>query len=1681
MSEAVELFTTSIRSHPVVRGRHERYISVLSVLHIPFICHDLASDPEAKRRWRRKAIVDPQIPGLLVHNEWRGTFAEFEEAVENGEVHAFLRIEGGHAPRAAPAAPSARAEDRPRPGKLPLARLAPPGSGPRAEPDADEMLFNLLPQGTTVTDAQVDELLKELEKPLQRTPRRTYVPSNRSAHALPLANMGEHKGPAPSARFNEERNLVAEAARAIGVEPRPRNALPRMRVNRKPLHEILSERRRRQEETENSRKNDELFESLGITNVKLSDQQVEEFLNEGKIPILEHEPASSTKSEQPPDTGDTDSREAHMAPVPTEKETEDAGGPPQETPETLNKGEDGLQEAPKKAEEPPEEGEDIDITEKAEAGNAEGAPAKEGGVLEDHGDIVNAENAEVPTEESEAAIQEEAPEKEGKISEEHRDIEDSEKAEAPTEEAEAEETTDEAATKAAEVPEKYRGMDNTKNAEAPTKEAEATETLGETCEEAASEEIAEKPEDAPEEVRTDAKEASEADKDAAVEPAEAPRVEEQGKQEPVEMPEDEPEGLAGLSKYGKAEEAAKRTTEGELEHDAKESDEYMQQPVDQQHGDEPPSDDKEAPTPADEEGPQQGAGETNAGQTLQQGEEAPNHSAEKELSHNAESAKADTEAPQQAAEILREDAPQREAPAVEKTDKDTDAAPEEGVNVPQKAADSPEATEETLAEVSPAGKEAPQQTTAGDNQLDPAWGEEKQEHAVEVAEGDQAASEQGANVCMLASEEAPIVNEGPEQPVEQAPIDQKAPNQAAEEAQEEQKVPEPTAQKAPNQAGEKVQEEQEVPEPITQNALQTDKEGHTGAPHKQVMEESQGEERAKQDVDAQQPTAEETGFDGEIPEKAVDEVRDESEALERSAGGARTTKSAEVTEEPHIMESKQENEVPQQSIEETRAGGDAQEQTAENTHISEPHEQTEEPQNEISEQDNEVPTHAVKEIQADEVPKRSAVERLQEEYVKETPDKASAHAVEEDQGDDKTAAQIMFQEEKVAPAQEAEENHGGSSTVEQVPGVNAESTQPATDMHKSEQVDHEGAEEAPATAAANPKVAEDDKLLGETSATVLDHADDDAAINHIEPRVDGTIASKPVSDHGADALANTSKEVEPTHMPASDHGSAVEPVAKTTGNSTDSAHITQTDTPSQVAGESKAEAEQEESTGDGAVHPRITGETEKTPERKNPTIQEATGAVAQEGRQEDTDTPASKATGTPPAQGPIADGGTSSDINAEGAHGVANARKNEGSKASALDPVGSVDPPKPEHKEHAETVDGNQCGDAADDTTDSASRARGTGRLVGMQDGSSVHVEQQHNQARAGGLGSGPAPHKVEDDVSTDDRGICSNAANAVCPLRRGQSARNTPDPENSRLDTNTLTTDMRPDPPLTLDLEAEDAPENDYDVPNTGDSMWSKASALVHGDLSEGPPAVTEEVCVPVPDDSEPLPFLEFRPKPDRCSVIASEKTFKNIRAVPLVTMPTPEPSPTSAEAPVQLGLPNQPDPQTEPDPQTKQDPQSEHGPQTEQDPKSEQDTQTEPDMPIDPTLPSHPDPPIYTGPPYAEVMPRRVQVTSVDLRDIMMPGPSRIHNNPGSTMSNEAVLQELIGEHEPRELLVPPGPEEPEEPVFASKSEQKRREVHSPPTKTPPSPENRPCPTSSKRLSDIMREADEILNEWA
>jgi len=93
MSPPIQIFLTTIASQPALRQRQEYLLRTLQVKKIPFTSYDLASDEQAKRLWRRKAPPDKQqLPGILIGNRFPGTFTDFENAVEFGELDTFLRL-----------------------------------------------------------------------------------------------------------------------------------------------------------------------------------------------------------------------------------------------------------------------------------------------------------------------------------------------------------------------------------------------------------------------------------------------------------------------------------------------------------------------------------------------------------------------------------------------------------------------------------------------------------------------------------------------------------------------------------------------------------------------------------------------------------------------------------------------------------------------------------------------------------------------------------------------------------------------------------------------------------------------------------------------------------------------------------------------------------------------------------------------------------------------------------------------------------------------------------------------------------------------------------------------------------------------------------------------------------------------------------------------------------------------------------------------------------------------------------------------------------------------------------------------------------------------------------------------------------------------------------------------------
>ncbi|KAM0749201.1 hypothetical protein T439DRAFT_45631 [Meredithblackwellia eburnea MCA 4105] len=80
MAPQIDVFTTTILSNPGIRSRHERLHRHLQAARIEYTTHDVASDEEAKKFWKRKNGGNNELPCILVNGERAGTFEEFEES-----------------------------------------------------------------------------------------------------------------------------------------------------------------------------------------------------------------------------------------------------------------------------------------------------------------------------------------------------------------------------------------------------------------------------------------------------------------------------------------------------------------------------------------------------------------------------------------------------------------------------------------------------------------------------------------------------------------------------------------------------------------------------------------------------------------------------------------------------------------------------------------------------------------------------------------------------------------------------------------------------------------------------------------------------------------------------------------------------------------------------------------------------------------------------------------------------------------------------------------------------------------------------------------------------------------------------------------------------------------------------------------------------------------------------------------------------------------------------------------------------------------------------------------------------------------------------------------------------------------------------------------------------------------
>ncbi|KAF8609563.1 hypothetical protein BDV93DRAFT_148086 [Ceratobasidium sp. AG-I] len=93
MGPPIQVYLTSIASAPALRQRQEHLLRILQVKKIPFTSYDLASDEDAKKLWRRKAPANnANLPGILIGGEFAGTYEQFDEAVEFGELDQFFRL-----------------------------------------------------------------------------------------------------------------------------------------------------------------------------------------------------------------------------------------------------------------------------------------------------------------------------------------------------------------------------------------------------------------------------------------------------------------------------------------------------------------------------------------------------------------------------------------------------------------------------------------------------------------------------------------------------------------------------------------------------------------------------------------------------------------------------------------------------------------------------------------------------------------------------------------------------------------------------------------------------------------------------------------------------------------------------------------------------------------------------------------------------------------------------------------------------------------------------------------------------------------------------------------------------------------------------------------------------------------------------------------------------------------------------------------------------------------------------------------------------------------------------------------------------------------------------------------------------------------------------------------------------
>ncbi|KAI0756593.1 hypothetical protein C8Q80DRAFT_1129485 [Daedaleopsis nitida] len=233
----IQVFLTTIASQPALRQRQEYVLRVLQVKKVPFTSYDLASDEDAKKLWRRKAPLDKQqLPGILIGGEFPGTFQDFEEAVEFGELDQFLRLKEewenveGDKPmlRAVPVgipgayAPAQMNPEHISPAPSPIKTKPPKRAG---EIDAGDKLGDSGLHGVNVTEDDLLKLVGELgldEASASELVKGLTGEDTSQEKAAPAAAATKEEAPAAAEEPHvppAKENSVVEGPEELNVKP----------------------------------------------------------------------------------------------------------------------------------------------------------------------------------------------------------------------------------------------------------------------------------------------------------------------------------------------------------------------------------------------------------------------------------------------------------------------------------------------------------------------------------------------------------------------------------------------------------------------------------------------------------------------------------------------------------------------------------------------------------------------------------------------------------------------------------------------------------------------------------------------------------------------------------------------------------------------------------------------------------------------------------------------------------------------------------------------------------------------------------------------------------------------------------------------------------------------------------------------------------------------------------------------------------------------------------------------------------------------------------------------------------------------------------------------------------------------------------------------------------------------